>query len=102
MGFAADDGQSGQAIHANFATEYELIEKRLRVGVNGYYLKQLTEDELDGTKMPDSKQQVLGLGPGLLYSFSPDLHLFINAYWESMAENRPEGQSVLARVVFHF
>ena len=38
-----DDTQAGQAIHLNFATSFEAMPKRLHVGVNGYYLKQITD-----------------------------------------------------------
>lgn len=97
----ADDTQAGQAIHLNFATSYEVIPQRLRLGVNGYYLKQITSSETDGVKQP-GKEQVLGLGPGLLYSFSRNDHLFINAYFETAAESRTEGQRYNIRWVHKF
>ena len=87
----ANDTQAGQAIHLNFATAYEILPKRLRLGVNGYYLKQVNDTQKNGVDIPDSKEQVFGIGPGAVYHFSKDVHLFINAYFESMAENRPEG-----------
>lgn len=97
------DHQAGQAVHANFAASYELIPQKLRAGVNGYYLKQVSSSEDNGsTTVGDPKEQVLGIGPGLLYSFSQDDHLFFNAYWETSAENRPEGERFNLRWVHHF
>jgi len=94
--------QAGQATHLNFASEYELLPKQLRVGLNGYYLKQFTNAEIDGHGVPDSREQVLGIGPGVLYSFSQNDHLFFNAYFETQAENRPEGSRFNVRWTHHF
>ncbi|MCU0588379.1 MAG: transporter [Syntrophobacteraceae bacterium] len=98
----ADDTQAGQAIHLNFASAYEVWEKRLRLGVNGYYLKQITNDEVEGIDIGGSKEQVLGIGPGALFHISPDTHFFFNAYFETAAENRPEGYRLNWRLVHHF
>jgi len=97
----AGDTQAGQAFHINFASEYELL-PNFRAGVNGYYLKQFTNAEVDGHGIPNSREQVLGIGPGLLYSFSQNDHLFFNAYFETQAENRPEGSRFNVRWTHHF
>ncbi|RJP81906.1 MAG: phenol degradation protein meta [Desulfobacteraceae bacterium] len=98
----ADDTQAGQAMHANFAMAYEVLAKRLRIGINGYYLKQITDMQVDGNDVGDTKEQVLGIGPGLVYHVSQDSHVFFNTYFETMAENRPEGKRCNLRWVYHF
>jgi len=94
--------QAGQAIHLNFASEYEIIQKRLRLGINGYYLKQITDTQMDGNSVPNRREEVIGIGPGLLYSFSQNDHLFLNFYQELGAVNRTEGQRVILRWTHHF
>jgi hypothetical protein len=98
----ADDTRAGQAIHVNFSSAYEVLLKRLHVGVNGYYLKQITDAQVDGHDVRHSQEQVLGIGPGAVWHFSPDDHLFLNVYFETEAENRPEGIRANLRWTHHF
>lgn len=95
------DIQAGQAFHANLAASYEVIPQQLRIGINGYWLKQLTDTELNDTSISDD-EQVVGIGPGALVSFSQHTHLFLNAYFETAAEYRPQGQRFNIRFVHHF
>lgn len=92
--------QAGQAVHINFATEYEVID-HLRVGLNGYWLRQVTDGSINGLAVP-GQEQVLGLGPGLIYSFNPKQHLFFNSYFETAVQNRPEGFRLGLRYVQKF
>lgn len=98
----ADDTQAGQAIHLNFASAYEVLEKRLHAGVNGYYLKQITDTKVDGDDVSGRKEQVFGIGPGMVYHFSQNDHIFFNAYFETAAENRAEGYRLNLRWTHHF
>ncbi|MEI7730336.1 MAG: transporter [Verrucomicrobiota bacterium] len=94
--------QAGQAVHLNFAMDYELIEKHLRAGANLYYLKQFTDSHVYGVNTADRRERVLGVGPGAIYSFNQNNHLFLNAYFEPVADNRPEGMRFVLRYVHHF
>lgn len=97
----ADDIQAGQAIHANFATDYALT-PALRLGVNGYWLKQITDNEVNGKKVTGAREQVWAIGPGAMYSFSKNDHIVGNAYFEQDAKNRPEGTRLQVRYIHHF
>jgi hypothetical protein len=100
--YNAQTSQAGQAVHLNFASEYEVVAKRLRLGVNGYYLKQITDTKVNGNNIPNSREEVIGIGPGALYSFSQNDHIFFNFYQELGAVNRPEGQRYILRWTHHF
>lgn len=90
----------GQAVHANFSSSYEVLPKQLRVGLNGYYMQEISRSEIGGVKQ--GREQVLALGPGGLLSFSQDTHLFFNLYFETATHNRPQGTFAVLRLVHHF
>lgn len=97
----ADDIQAGQAVHANLATEYA-VTPQLRLGLNGYWLNQFTDTKIDGHEVSGRREKVWAVGPGAMYSFSKEDHLFFNAYFEQDVENRPEGTRLQVRYVHHF
>ncbi len=96
------DTRAGQAVHANFATEYEVVAKHLRIGLNGYAFRQITDSQTNGADNDGEKEQVVALGPGVLWSFNADNHLFANVFIEMEAQNRPEGERFGIRYVHHF
>jgi hypothetical protein len=58
---------------------------------------------VDGNSIAGTREQVLGIGPGAVWHFSPNNHLFANFYFETVAENRPEGKIRLnLRWTHHF
>lgn len=101
FGPGARDTRAGQAFHMNFAAEYA-VTPQLRLGVNGYYLKQTTDTEVNGHEVNGRKERVLGLGVGGMYSFSQNDIVIFNFYDESQVENRTEGQRFNVRYVHHF
>jgi anthranilate 1,2-dioxygenase (deaminating, decarboxylating) large subunit len=95
------DLEPGDAVHANFAAAYEVLPKQLRVGVNGYWFDQISDTKINGARDPDD-EKVFAIGPGLVWHLSQDSHLFLNTYFESGAESRPEGDRFNLRFVHHF
>jgi hypothetical protein len=95
------DLEPGEAVHANFTAAYEVMPKQLRLGINGYWFDQISETKVNGVDADDD-EKVFAIGPGLVYHFSQDSHLFVNTYFESGAENRPEGDRFNLRYVHHF
>jgi hypothetical protein len=97
----AVSSRAGQAFHMNFASEYA-ITKELRIGVNGYYLQQTTDTEINGIAAPGRKERVAAIGPGFAYCWGVEQAFFFNAYKEFDAINRPEGESFVLRYAHHF
>jgi anthranilate 1,2-dioxygenase (deaminating, decarboxylating) large subunit len=95
------DIQAGQAIHFNYAVDYAVTEF-LRLGVAGYYLKQLEEDELDDDDLDDSEEEVFAVGPGLVWHIMKDLTFMGAVNFETEAENRPEGIRSTLRLIWKF
>jgi hypothetical protein len=100
VGLGVNKVEPGQAFHANFASSYEVLPKTLRLGVNGYYLVETTKSEHDGVEQ--GREEVLGIGPGLLLSFSKETHLFFNSYFETDVHNRGQGNLFVMRLVHKF
>jgi anthranilate 1,2-dioxygenase (deaminating, decarboxylating) large subunit len=98
----AYETQAGQAVHLNLAAAYEIFPNKLRLGINSFYLKQISETEMNGNELTGTKEQVFAIGPGLVYHISRDAHFFFNAFIETDAENRPEGSRMNFRFVYHF
>lgn len=97
-GANAEDMQAGQAVHLNFNAAYALTQQ-LHVGVNGYWLKQFTDTEINGHAISGRREQVFAIGPGAMYAISRNDLLYANLYFESEAENRTEGNRFVFRWV---
>jgi hypothetical protein len=93
--------QAGDAVHLNFASAVEILPKRLRVGVNGYFLQQVRDSKVNGIET-GYRERVLGIGPGGVWHFSQNDHVFFNVYFETLAESRAEGMRATLRWTHHF
>ena len=95
VGFRIKNAQPGQAFHVNYATSYELF-KNVRVGFNGYWLQQLTDHQINGASVPNSRERTIGLGPGIQVG-GEGTWFRVNSYIETDVRNRPSGFKVTCR-----
>ena len=65
----------------------------MAVGFNGYWLQQLTDHQIDGENVPNSRERTVGLGPGAQFG-GDGLWLRVNSYIETDGRNRPAGIKV--------
>jgi hypothetical protein len=96
VGFGIKSTQPGQAFHVNYATSYALL-NNVRLGFNGYWLRQLTNHEINGVAVPNSKERTVGLGPGIQLG-SRGIWFRVNTYIETDVRNRPSGIKVTFRI----
>jgi hypothetical protein len=96
----ADWTRAGEAVHTNLAISRE-IAPGWRFGLAGYHLRQISDDEIDGTELRDSREQVIGFGPGIRFQRGPQV-LFVHAYHETAVRNRPKRNQVIVRYARFF
>jgi hypothetical protein len=96
VGFGIRNTQPGQAFHVNYATSYE-VRKNVRLGFNGYWLQQLTDHEINGVAVPNSRERTVGLGPGIQLG-GGTIWFRLNGYVETNVRNRPSGVRVTFRI----
>jgi hypothetical protein len=96
VGFGIKSTQPGQAFHINYATSYALF-NNVRLGFNGYWLQQLTNHEINGVAIPNSKERTVGLGPGIQLG-GRGIWFRVNSYIETDVRNRPSGIKVMFRI----
>ncbi|KAB7765218.1 SphA family protein [Xanthomonas maliensis] len=89
-GFQFRNGQAGDGVWVNLASSYK-VSPQLRLGVNGYYLQQLKDNETNGLRVEDSKRKLFYLGPGLSWQAGPGNFLNVNLYLPVDVKNSPAG-----------
>jgi hypothetical protein len=87
--YQATNIQPGQAVHVNGAVSIAVVPE-FRVGLAGYFLRQITDSNANGQSVSGSQEQVAGLGPGFM-ARAGALQFVANAYGEFAVENRPRG-----------
>jgi hypothetical protein len=100
VGSLFQNGRAGQATLINFTASYA-ITKQLRLGLNGYYLRQLTDDELNGQSYSGGKEEALYIGPGLHYDFDANNLLNFNVYLPVEDKNRFSGGEQFNLMLVH-
>ncbi len=96
------DYRSGQLFHMDYSVSYPVTDK-LRLGANGYLLKQTTDDRQRGEAVNGDgfRGQVFAIGPMAHYQMG-SIGLDLKLVKEFEAKNRAEGTSFWARAVMPF
>ncbi|WP_081075358.1 transporter [Burkholderia anthina] len=98
----ATNYQSGQLFHIDYSVSLP-VTKKLRIGVNGYYINQTTDDYQNDRRVGDDgfRGRVIALGPAAHYQFDK-VGVDLKFLREFSVKNRSEGNSVWAKVVVPF
>jgi hypothetical protein len=100
-GFTFEDGQGGQLIWTSFTVSKE-VSRGFSLGLNGYALQQLNEDQINGIDIPDTKRQALFVGPGLHFDRLPAGMVNLNLYFPVHVENMSSGPRFNAQFIRPF
>jgi hypothetical protein len=100
----ATNYRSGDMAHFDFAFGKALA-PQFKLGLVGYYAQQLSADSGTGAILGARKLRVVGVGPGVTYSFSLNdvaINLVAKYYREFDAQNTTQGDSgtLSARIKF--
>jgi hypothetical protein len=95
------NGQAGQIIYDNFDASLKVAEK-LHLGVNGYFLDELTPDRTNGQIVPHALESEVYVGPGGRYVFDKDNALNVNFYLPVESHNGSPGPQVNFQYVHRF
>ncbi|EKN00396.1 MULTISPECIES: transporter [Acidocella] len=93
--------QAGDAGWVNFTASYEVLPK-LNVGLNGYYFKQFTDDQVNGVTQKGTETESLSMGPGATYMFNQNNIGFLNVYLPVVKKNTTNGFNVILRYIHAF
>ena len=93
--------QAGDAGWVNFTASYEVLPK-LNVGLNGYYFKQFTDNQVDGVIQKGTEAESISMGPGGTYAFNQANIAFLNVYLPVVKKNTASGFNVVLRYIHAF
>lgn len=97
-------------MHLNYTLEY-MLNRRWFLGVNGYFLQQVSDAKLLGEPVANSKERVFAIGPGVLFVLDGNVSevptsftsvVIGNLYFETLVRNRPQGIRLNLRLIKYF
>jgi len=103
------DIHPGMFYNVNFSVE-QTIYKTFRAEACAYYLTQLNQDSNNGDShyyqdvdgIANTKERVLGLGPGLAYLANQRLVMEGKVFWETAVRNREQGVRPTLQLSYKF
>lgn len=95
------DYRSGDEVYLDYSAGWGLG-KGWVLGVGGYAMRQLTDDQSAGVSLPGSRGSAFAIGPSVKYDNGKGW--FITAKWqrEMSVRNRPEGDALWIKTVIPF
>ncbi len=100
-GTAAVDYRTGQQVHGDCSLSYA-IKPNFQLGIAGYFLVGITDDESNGESVDDTREQVVAAGPSVQYAPLKNLSIVAKYMFETEAENRAEGTAAWLKLVYSF
>ena len=106
------DRTPGDEFHLDYSVSYG-FSKSFRVGVSGYYYKQVSDDDydIDGSIPAPVREllnddeghhsEVFAVGPGVWYNYK-NMFFELRTQFEMEAENKTEGQNIWFNFVYAF
>ncbi|MFE8032944.1 SphA family protein [Thiohalocapsa marina] len=95
----ATDYRSGNEFHMDYTLARHV--GSWAFGLGGYYVKQVEEDELNGTRLRDSEGQVFAFGPQVKYDYK-NMSFIGKWHHETEVENRFGGDKLWFKFVMAF
>ena len=97
------DIQPGSMWHFNFAVSktMDFLDPNLRLGLVGYYGKQLERCDMDDVSNRDEKEEIFGIGPGIHWMRNNVIYS-LKTYFEDSVEYATEGNRVVFRMITSF
>ncbi|GAM07957.1 hypothetical protein OR1_00226 [Geobacter sp. OR-1] len=96
---SATNYESGNEFHVDYTFAKHIGPWSL--GAGGYYYQQVTDDELNGNKIDNSRGYALAIGPQAKYDYK-NMSLDLKYQFEVETANRPQGNSLWAKFVYIF
>ena len=90
----------GHNLHIDYSIGYQAA-KNFQVGLNGCYWEDITDDEMGGEKIKDSRGQAFSIGPGLIFN-TGKLSVTLKSQFETSVKNRPQGNITWLKLIYAF
>ena len=90
------DYQTGQELHLDVVLN-QFLSETFAIGIQGFFLKQITGDSGSGALLGDFKAEAAGVGPAILWTTKigkQDVSFIAKWLHDFHAENRLEGDSI--------
>lgn len=93
---------SGQEFHMDYALGAKIYDFKL--GMAGYYYQQVTNDEVNGAKVPfndGNRGRAFAFGPAVKYDYK-NMSFSLKYLFETAVKNRPEGNNLWFKFAYAF